>query len=131
MGLKHDELEFDFNKPLPEEHWPRAIEYCGYDVDATEVVFDERQADWLAREILADLADGTVNMTTNQLTTRIVFGNERHPQLEYTYLEETFPGYEFVLGPDKRCNMYRGTDVGMGGMYMPNQECILMFPFSM
>ena len=116
LGLKHDELEFDFNEPLPEKHWPRAIEYCGYDVDATEAVFDARQADWLTRKILADLADGTVNMTTNQLTTRIVFGNERNPQLEYTNLEETFPGYQYVQGSDgKWRNMYRGVDVSMGG----------------
>lgn len=116
LGLKHDELEFDFNEPLPEEHWPRAIEYCGYDVDATEAVFEARQADWLAREILADLAEGTVNMSTNQLTIKIVFGNNRNPQLEYTNLEETFPGYQFVKGDDgKMHNMYRGTDVGMGG----------------
>lgn len=117
LGLKHDELEFDFNEPLPEEHWPRAIEYCGYDVDATESVFETRQADWLARKILADLAEGTVNMTTNQLTTRIVFGNERNPQLEYTNLEETFPGYQYTQGSDgKWRNMYRGVDVGMGGL---------------
>jgi len=116
LGLKHNELEFDFTEPLPEEYWPKAIEYCGDDVDASEAVFNHRQADWLAREILADLADGTVNMTTNQLTTKIVFGNERNPQLEYTHLEETFPGYEFVRGADNKMhNMYRGTDVGMGG----------------
>lgn len=116
LGIKHQELEFDFNEPLPEDKWPLAIEYCGNDVDATEAVFEERQADWVAREILADLAGGTVNMTTNQLTTRIVFGEERKPQLEYTHLEETFPGYEFVRGEDNKMhNMYRGTDVGMGG----------------
>ena len=116
LGLKHDELEFDFNEPLPEEHWPRAIEYCGYDVDATEAVFEARQADWLARKILADLAGGTVNMTTNQLTTKIVFGDEKKPELEYTHLEETFPGYQYAQGSDgKWRNMYRGIDVGMGG----------------
>lgn len=116
LGLHHQELEFDFNEPLPEKHWQKAIEYCGNDVDATEQVFEKRQADWLAREILADLAGGTPNMTTNQLTTRIVFGDEKRPQLEYTHLEETFPGYEFVRGDDNKMhNMYRGTDVGMGG----------------
>ena len=116
LGLKHDELEFDFNEPLPEEHWPRATEYCGYDVDATEAVFEARQADWLARKILADLAGGAVNMTTNQLTTKIVFGDDKKPELEYTNLEETFPGYQYAQGSDgKWRNMYRGIDVGMGG----------------
>ncbi|MDD3288131.1 MAG: DUF5906 domain-containing protein [Alphaproteobacteria bacterium] len=116
LGLHHQELEFDFNEPLPEEHWDKAIEYCANDVIATEGVFDHNQSDWVARKILADLADGTPNMTTNQLTTKIVFGNDRKPQLEYTNLEETFPGYEFVRGEDNKMhNMYRGTDVGMGG----------------
>lgn len=116
LGLHHQELECDFNEPLPEKDWPKAIEYCCNDVYATEKVFDHRQADWVAREILADLAGGTTNMTTNQLTTKIVFGDDRKPQLEYTKLEETFPGYEFVRGDDNKMhNMYRGTDVGMGG----------------
>ena len=116
LGIEHQEMEFAWDQPLPEEHWPKVIQYCGNDVDATEAVFEERQADWLAREILADLALGTVNMTTNQLTTKIVFGNDRNPQLVYTNLEETFPGYEFVQGEDKKWrNMYRGVDVGMGG----------------
>ena len=40
----------------------------------------------MAREILADLAGMTVNDTTNTLTTRIIFGKERHPNLVYTDL---------------------------------------------
>jgi hypothetical protein len=116
LGLHHQELEFDFNEPLPEKDWPKAIEYCCNDVVATEGVFDHNQTDWIARQILADLAGGTTNMTTNQLTTKIVFGDDRKPQLEYTHLEEMFPGYEFVRGEDNKMhNMYRGTDVSMGG----------------
>lgn len=116
LGLKHNELEIDWNEPVAEELWPTIVEYCGNDVDATEAVFENRQADWLARKILADLAGGTVNMTTNQLTTRMIFGDDKNPQLEYTNLEELFPGYEFVRGEDgKMHNMYRGVDVSMGG----------------
>ena len=116
LGLKHNELPLDFNEPVPEDLWPKVIEYCGDDVDATESVFEHLKGDWIARKILASLADGTPNMTTNQLTTKIVFGNDKKPQLEYTNLEETFPGYQFVQGSDgKWKNMYRGTDVGMGG----------------
>lgn len=116
LGIKHDELEFDFNEPIPESLWPTVIEYCGNDVDATEAVFEDRIGDWTARKILADLANGTVNQTTNQLVTKIVFGNDRNPQLEYTNLEETFPGYEFKRGDDNKMhNMYRNTDVSFGG----------------
>ena len=116
LGIHHKELEFDFDEPLPEKEWPKAIEYCCNDVVATEIVFNERKADFLARCILADLAGGAPNDTTNQLTTKIVFGNEKNPQLNYVNLEETFPGYEFVRGVDgKMHNMYRGTDVSFGG----------------
>lgn len=116
LGINHHELEHDWNEPLPEELWDECIQYCFNDVLATEQVFEHRQADWKAREILADLANGTVNMTTNQLTIKIVFGDDHNPKLEYRHLEEEFPGYEFIRGEDNKMhNMYRGTDVGMGG----------------
>jgi hypothetical protein len=49
-------------------------------------VFNKLKGDFTARKILADLAGMTVNDTTNSLTTRIIFGKERHPQLVYTDL---------------------------------------------
>jgi hypothetical protein len=52
---------------------------------STEAVFDELQGDYTARIILADLVDGTVNDTTNQLTTKLMFGNVREPQVEFCY----------------------------------------------
>jgi len=39
----------------------------------------------LARQILADLAGMTVNDTTNTLTTKIIFGNNRKPQDQFVY----------------------------------------------
>ena len=61
-------------------------EYCDNDVIATEAVFNHLKGDFIARQILADLAGMTVNDTTNSLTTRIIFGKERRPQLVYTDL---------------------------------------------
>ena len=79
-------------------------------------VFEHLQGDFTAREVLADLAGMTVNDTTNQLTTRIIFGKEKHPQLVYTDLAEEFPGYSYEMGEDNRWhNMYRGVDLGYGG----------------
>ncbi len=128
-----------WNQPVPEEKWEQVAEYCDNDVIATEAVFNskDRKADFVAREILADVAGMTVNDTTNSLTTRIIFGKEKHPQLVYTDLAtgksdsvvevdpdiltdkniiNAFPGYEWVLGEDGRMhNMFRGTDLGMGG----------------
>lgn len=111
LGIHHQELGLPWDQPVPEELWVKVAEYCDNDVIATEAVFDHLEADWTARHILADLAGGSVNDTTNSLTTKIVFGNEKKPNLVYTDLSETFPGYEFVDGK----NMYRGTDLGMGG----------------
>lgn len=116
LGLHHQEFPFKFDEDLPEQYWPLCQEYCANDVLATEALFHHLQADFLAREILADLAGGTPNMTTNTLVTRIVFGEDRNPTLQYTHLEEVFPGYEFVRGADNKMhNMYRGVDVSMGG----------------
>ena len=137
LGIHHQELGLPWNQPVPEEKWGQVAEYCDNDVIATEAVFNARQADFVAREILADVAGMTVNDTTNSLTTRIIFGKEKHPQLVYTDLAtgksdsvvevepdiltdkniiNAFPGYEWVRGEDGRYhNMFRGTDLGLGG----------------
>lgn len=111
LGIHHKELGLPWDKPVPEKDWIKVAEYCDNDVIATEAVFNHLKGDFIAREILADLAGGTVNDTTNSLTTKIIFGNEKHPELVYTDLSETFPGYEFV---DNK-NIYRGEDMGKGG----------------
>lgn len=132
LNIHHQELGLPWDQPVPEELWEKVAEYCDNDVIATEEVFNHLKADWIARQILADLAGMSVNDTTNTLTTRIIFGRERRPQLIYTDLAtgeqnpcpaisrgviNAFPGYEFVYDEsDKKFhNMYRGTDVGMGG----------------
>ena len=85
MGIHHQELGLPWDKPVPEELWTKVAEYCDNDVIATEAAWDYLAADWTAREILADLAGMTVNDTTNTLTTRIIFGNERKPQSQFCY----------------------------------------------
>ena len=80
------ELGLPWDQPVPEDKWIQVAEYCDNDVIATEAVFNKLQGDFTARKILADLAGMTVNDTTNSLTTRIIFGRERHPQLVYTDL---------------------------------------------
>ena len=87
LGIHHQELGLPWNKPVPEEMWEKVAEYCDNDVLATEAVFDYKKvaADFSARQILADLAGGTVNDTTNSLTAKIIFGNNRTPQNEFIY----------------------------------------------
>ena len=138
LGIHHQELGLPWDEPVPEEKWLQVAEYCDNDVFATEAVFNARQADWTARQILADLAGMSVNDTTNSLTTRIIFGNDKNPQsqFEYRFMGETdelgpspdmdvdleytvfdkngkpvFPGYTY----DRGVSTYRGEEVGEGG----------------
>lgn len=85
MGIHHKELGLPWDQPVPEKKWIEVAEYCDNDVIATEAAWDYLSADWLARQILADLAGMTVNDTTNTLTTKIIFGNERKPQSKFFY----------------------------------------------
>ena len=126
LGIHHQELGLPWDQPVPEDMWSKVAEYCDNDVIATEVVFDHLKGDWTARQILAEIAGMSVNDTTNSLTTRIIFGKERKPELVYTDLAtgkasdpryerhdiiNSFPGY----GYDGGKNMFRGVDLGKGG----------------
>ncbi len=85
LGIHHQELGLPWDQPVPEELWMKVAEYCDNDVLATEAVFNARQSDYVARQILADVAGLTVNDTTNSLTTRIIFGRNRTPQSSFNY----------------------------------------------
>ena len=136
LGIHHQELGLSWDEPVPKELWFKVAEYCDNDVIATEAVFDHLAADWTARQILADLAGATYNDTTNTLTARIIFGNDRNPQSQFNYrfmgecneddvfvdgFDEytrfnkngmpVFPGYEYKFGK----STYRGEEIGEGG----------------
>lgn len=98
LGLKHHELGLPWDEPVPEEMWHTVAEYCDDDVLATEAVFNHLKGDWTARQILADLAGATVNDTTNTLTGKIIFGNNRKPQSKFRYRNLAEPVYS--LEPD-------------------------------
>lgn len=85
LGIHHQELGLPWDQPVPEELWNKVAEYCDNDVIATEAVFEDRHADFIAREILADVAGSIPNDTTNGLTTKIIFGNNKHPQSQFNY----------------------------------------------
>ena len=98
LGIHHQELGLPWDQPVPEELWTKVAEYCDNDVIATEAVFKAREADFTARQILADLAGGSVNDTTNSLTTKIIFGNDRKPQSKFNYRNLAEPVYELDDG---------------------------------
>lgn len=129
LGIHHQECPYEWNKPVSKDKWNEVADYCCNDVIATEATFNANQEDWIAREILADWADMTVNDTTNSLTTKIIVGDDPHPQDKYIYtdLSTIFPGYEFnPFGIDisrydlgekivSGKSIYKGKDPGEGG----------------
>ena len=85
LGIDHVELGLPWDQPVPEEKWQEVADYCDNDVISTVAVWFATQADFTAREILADIAGGTVNDTTNTLTTRLIFGSNKKPQSQFNY----------------------------------------------
>lgn len=118
LGIHHQELGLPWNEPVDEKMWKKVAEYCENDVRATEAVFNACEADFSARQILADLSGLTVNDTTRMHITRILVGTEKNPKHIYTDLatgkqymgdvelqdaptNNAFPGYEFKRLSDK------------------------------
>lgn len=117
LGIPHHELGLPWDKPVPESDWHKVAEYCDDDVYATEATFIHLRADWIARQILADLADMTPNDSTNSLSTRIIFGNNRKPQNEFRYRDMSRPcndlnqeEYDFIKEacPDMMSQTHQG-----------------------
>lgn len=106
LGIHHQELGYSWDEPMPEDKWDLLAEYCVNDVLATEAVFNARKADWNGRQILAAMAESNVNNTTNGLTTKIIFGNDKNPQSQFNYRflgdksedKPWFDGYRFENG---------------------------------
>lgn len=130
LGLLHDELEHDWDAPIDKKDWKRAGEYCAHDVRATEAVFNHLYTDYEARMLLSKLTNLPVASTTQQLSAKFMFGEDKNPQKEFVYtdLSEMFPGYTW--GPFERVikkrdgttqtiksyrSDYRGEDPGEGG----------------
>lgn len=86
LHIHHQEWNKPWYLPVPVKDWMKVADYCCNDVVSTEAVFNYKtvHADFIAREILADISGGTPNMTTNQLTLKLIFGENKHPGLIYT-----------------------------------------------
>lgn len=137
LGIHHQELGLPWDQPVDKKLWEKVAEYCDNDVIATEAVWNATQGDFLAREILAELTGLTVNDTTNTLSTKFIFGDNKHPQDEFNYrfmgepeyghtchMEDDgitcvqddgkiiFPGYKFELGKSSYLDV---DEVGEGG----------------
>ncbi len=124
MGIHHQELGLPWDKPVPKELWQKVAEYCDNDVLATEAAWDYLKSDFIAREILADLAGLTVNDTTNTLTQRFIFGNNKHPQNEFQYRNLAEPVYE--LDPEVKAFLEKSCREMMAE---PHGEACSLLPY--
>jgi len=111
LGIYHLENSYPWDEPLAEEHWQEVADYCSNDVIATEKTAEACEQDFVARKILAKLSGLSVGHTTRNHTTKIIFGNNKNPDLVYTDLSVMFPGYKFENG----VSTYRGEETGEGG----------------
>lgn len=144
LGFTHLENAHPWDQPVDEKRWKEIAEYCSNDVLATKKVFEKCMADYTARLLLSELSGLPVIDTNRQHITKIIFGNDRKPNLLYTdlatgvqtYLDGTvepthpdvknyFSGYEFnINGIDKERysdsftsgkSIYMGEDPSEGG----------------
>lgn len=129
LGIHHQELGLPWDQPVPEELWEKVAEYCDNDVIATEAVFHKLEGDFTARQILADLAGGTVNDTTNSLTTRFIFGNNRKPQDQFNYRNlaepvgsDRYDEYREKFGPDYNFRVFDADGLPQYRDYIPGEK---------
>ena len=136
LGIHHQELGLPWDKPVPKELWEKVAEYCDNDVIATEAVFNKRQADFVARQIQVDLVkilhgvtDVSVNDTTNTLSTKIIFGNNRKPQGVFNYRNMAIPvgsdrydEYREKFGPDYNFRVFDSNGIPQYRDYIPGEK---------
>lgn len=127
-GTHHQELGMPWDEPVPKEKWPLVADYCVNDVVATEATFHYLKGDWIAREILADITGMTVNDSTNSLSQRIIFGNDRNPQSKFNYRNLALPvgsdQYEEYLekfGHDYRFRVFNADGMPQYRDYSPGE----------
>lgn len=98
LGIHHQEMNIPWDEPVPDNLIDKVVEYCKNDVIATEATFNARKADFVARQIQVDLvkqmhniSNVCVNDTTNSLSAKIIFGNNRNPQSAFNYRDLSKP----------------------------------------
>lgn len=113
LGIHHDELEMDWNKPVADDMIDRVVEYCINDVQATKAVFDATRGDYIARIIISKLSKMSVNTKTQDHAEMFIAdgNNDLLDNLVYTDLSKEFPGYSYSYGK----SLYKGVDPSEGG----------------
>lgn len=136
LGIHHQELGLPWDQPVPEELWQKVAEYCDNDVIATEAVFNARKADFIARQIQVDLVkllhgitNVTVNDTTNTLSKRIIFGNNKSPQSVFNYRDlskpvssDRYEEYRRKFGDDYNFRVFDAEGLPLYRSYVPGEK---------
>lgn len=129
LKIHHLELGLPWDKPVPEEKWPTVAKYCDNDVISTEKTFDHLKGDWIARKILADLTGLTVNDTTNTLTTKLIFGDDKAPQSQFNYRDlskpvgsDQYEEYVKKFGDDYHFRVFDDDGMPQYRDYIPGEE---------
>ena len=129
MGIHHQELGLPWDKPVPEELWDTVADYCQNDVRATEAAFNYLKGDWIARQILADISGLTVNDTTNTLSQRVIFGNDRSPQSQFNYRflgdpvgSDRYDEYLIKFGEDYKFRVFNADGLPEYRDYIPGEK---------
>lgn len=136
LGIHHHELGLPWDQPVPEDRWEEVAAYCDDDVLATEAVFDARKADFIARQIQVDLvkklhgiSNVSVNDTTNSLSTKILFGNNRKPQDQFNYRDlskpvgsDQYQEYRKKFGDDYRFRVFNSDGLPEYRDYIPGEK---------
>lgn len=84
LGITHLEWDKPFEWPVPNSQLNDYVNYCTNDVVSLEAVFNATHTDFIAKEMLAELAGGSMIDTTNSLSTKFVMGDSDHLELVYT-----------------------------------------------
>jgi hypothetical protein len=95
----HKEMDIPWDQPAPKEKWDEIVRYCKNDVLATEAVYWFTQNYFKARLFQVDLVHALHGEnvaafprdTANQLSKRIIFGSNRHPQDQFNYRDLSLP----------------------------------------
>lgn len=127
-GDHHQELGLSWDEPVPKELWSKVADYCINDVVSTEAAFHYLKGDWVARQILADITGMSVNDTTNTLSQRIIFGNDRNPQSQFNYRNlaepvgsDQYDEYREKFGPDYKFRVFDADGMPQYRDYIPGE----------
>ena len=117
-----------WDEPVPKELWSKVADYCINDVVSTEAAFHYLKGDWVARQILADITGMSVNDTTNTLSQRIIFGNDRNPQSQFNYRNlaepvgsDQYDEYREKFGPDYKFRVFDADGMPQYRDYIPGE----------